>query len=103
MVTSMQCVGVGASGSLLTERGRVRQASRASSAPSLFVGITSAIGSIGWFTAMAMQNASYVKAVGQVEVIFTVLISTLYFRERITAMEYAGIATIVVAVLMFVL
>ena len=71
--------------------------------PSLFIGITSALGSIGWFTAMAMQNASYVKAVGQVEVVFTVLISTLWFRERITAFQYAGIATIVVAVLLFVL
>ena len=71
--------------------------------PSLFIGITAALGSIGWFTAMAMQNASYVKAVGQVEVVFTVLISTLWFRERITAFQYAGIATIVVAVLLFVL
>ena len=70
--------------------------------PSLFIGATSAIGSIGWFTAMAMHNASYVKAVGQVEVIFTVLISTLWFRERITAPQYAGIATLVVAVILFV-
>ncbi|MEO1493431.1 MAG: DMT family transporter [Pseudomonadota bacterium] len=70
--------------------------------PCLFIGLTSALGSIGWFTAMAMQNASYVKAVGQVEVVFTILISTLYFRERITTAEYAGIATIVAAVLLFI-
>ena len=50
-----------------------------------------------------MTNASYVKAVGQVEIIFTILISTLYFRERITPVEYAGIATIVGGVLMFLL
>lgn len=71
--------------------------------PSLFIGVTSAAGSIGWFTAMAMQNASYVKAVGQVEVVFTILISTLYFRERITTAEYAGMAVIVIAVLLFIL
>ncbi|MEM7188156.1 MAG: DMT family transporter [Pseudomonadota bacterium] len=71
--------------------------------PVVFVGLTSALGSAGWFTAMALENASYVKAVGQVEVIFTVLISTSYFRETITRLEYLGIATIVVAVLMFVL
>ena len=71
--------------------------------PSLFIGVTSAAGSIGWFTAMAMENASYVKAVGQVEVIFTVLISTLWFREQISTAQYAGIVTLVVAVLLFVL
>lgn len=71
--------------------------------PALFIGVTSAIGSVGWFTAMAMENASYVKAVGQVEVIFTVLISTFYFRERITGPQYAGIATIVAAVILFIL
>lgn len=68
-----------------------------------FIGVTSALGSIGWFTGFAMENASYVKAVGQVEVVFTILISTLYFRERIAASEYAGIATIVASVLMFAL
>ena len=71
--------------------------------PSIFIGITSALGSIGWFTAMAMENASYVKAVGQTEVIFTLLISTLYFRERIRPIEYAGIGVIVLAILLFVL
>ena len=71
--------------------------------PVIFVGLTSALGSIGWFTAMALENASYVKAVGQVEVIFTVLISTYYFREQIRLIEFAGIATLVVAVLLFVL
>lgn len=71
--------------------------------PVLFVGVTSALGSMGWFTAMALENASYVKAVGQVEVIFTVLISTLYFRETITWLEYAGITVLVLAVLLFVL
>ena len=71
--------------------------------PSIFIGITSAVGSIGWFTSMAMQNASYVKAVGQTEVVFTLLIATLYFKERIKPIELVGIATIVASVLLFVL
>ncbi|MEM1160908.1 MAG: DMT family transporter [Pseudomonadota bacterium] len=102
-VTTMQSVGLGAW--LLT-----RRSERAEFAalprlwrPVWFVGVTSALGSIGWFAAMALENASYVKAVGQVEVVFTVLISLLYFREAITRLEYVGIATIVVAVLLFVL
>jgi drug/metabolite transporter (DMT)-like permease len=101
IVTTMQVLGLG-SWLLLTE---MREFARLPSLirPCLFIGFTSAIGSVGWFTAMALQNASYVKAVGQVEVVFTVLISTLYFRERIAGVEYAGIVIIVLGVLLFVL
>lgn len=68
-----------------------------------FIGLTSALGSIGWFTAMTMENASYVRAVGQVEAIFTLLISHYYFREDMNVSELAGIAVIVAGVLMFLL
>ena len=68
-----------------------------------FVGITSALGSIGWFTAMTLQNASYVRAVAQVEAIFIILISVLYFREKILLSELFGIAIIVAGILLFVL
>ncbi|MDP6346343.1 MAG: EamA family transporter, partial [Alphaproteobacteria bacterium] len=43
----------------------------------LMVGITSVIGSAGWFTAMTIERASYVKALGQVEILFTLGISVL--------------------------
>ena len=66
-----------------------------------FIGVTSAIGSIGWFTAFALQNASYVRAVGQIEVVFTLLIAALYFREQVRPMEYLGIALTLVGVVMF--
>ncbi len=66
-----------------------------------FIGLTSALGSIGWYTAFALQNASYVRAVGQIEVVFTLLVSWLYFRERLTALEYLGMAITVAGVLMF--
>lgn len=68
---------------------------------SAFIGTTSAVGSICWFTAFALQNASYVRAVGQIEVVFTLLVSALYYRERISPLEYAGIALTVAGVLMF--
>lgn len=98
-VTSMQVVTLGP-WLMVTQRSEFAKLSGLFR-PAAFIGLTSALGSMGWFTAMALQNASYVKAVGQTEVIFTILISTLYFRERITSWEYAGIATIVVAVLLF--
>ena len=67
----------------------------------LFIGLTSALGSIGWFTAMTIENASYVKSVGQVETIFTMLISSLYVREKIAGKEMFGIVLIVAGVLVF--
>ena len=66
-----------------------------------FIGLTSALGSIGWYTAFALQNAAYVRAVGQIEAVFMLTISWLYFRERITALELTGIACTIAGVLMF--
>jgi drug/metabolite transporter (DMT)-like permease len=66
-----------------------------------FIGLTSALGSIGWYSAFALQNAAYVRAVGQIEAVFTLAIAWLYFRERITGLELMGIALTVGGVLMF--
>ena len=60
--------------------------------PAFWVGVTGMLGSLGWFTAFALQNAAYVRSVGQVELIFTVLVSTYVFRERPSTRELAGIA-----------
>jgi drug/metabolite transporter (DMT)-like permease len=68
---------------------------------SAFIGVTSAVGSICWFTAFALQSASYVRAVGQVEVVFTLVISAFYYRERISVLELSGIALTVAGVLLF--
>ena len=66
-----------------------------------FIGLTSGLGSIGWYSAFALQNASYVRAVGQIEAVFTLAISWLYFHEKITALELIGIAVTLAGVLMF--
>lgn len=67
------------------------------------VGVTGMAGSLGWFTAFSLQNAAYVRAVGQVEVAFTVLASWLVFRERLTVRELAGIALVVASLMLIVL
>ncbi len=69
----------------------------------LFIGLTSALGSIAWYTSMTLVNASYVKAVGQIETVFTIAIATIYFREKVNPMELVGIVTIVGGVLVFLL
>ena len=60
----------------------------------VFVGLTSAIGSAGWFTAMTIERASYVKAMGQIEFVFAILVSTLVFRERSTVRELVGMSLV---------
>ena len=65
----------------------------------LFVGVTSVLGSIGWFTAASFQNAAYVKALGQVEFFITLFITYRIFKEKISAIEYVGMALIVASVL----
>jgi drug/metabolite transporter (DMT)-like permease len=65
----------------------------------LFVGLTSALGSIGWFTAMTLQNPALVKSLGQIEFIFAFLITTQVFREKITQREFIGMLLIIISVL----
>lgn len=69
----------------------------------LWIGLTSMGGSLCWFIAFALQNAAYVKALGQVELILSVMASTLFFRERISGREWAGMTVLVGSILMLVL
>lgn len=65
-----------------------------------FVGLTSALGSIGWFTAMTFQNPAIVKSLGQIEFIFTLLLTTLFFKERVSGRELLGVVAIVASVIL---
>jgi drug/metabolite transporter (DMT)-like permease len=69
----------------------------------LFVGITSVVGSIGWFTASSLQNAAYVKALGQIEIFITLLLTYRIFKERISRMEYLGMFLILASVIILLL
>jgi drug/metabolite transporter (DMT)-like permease len=64
----------------------------------LFVGFTSAAGSAGWFTAMTIERASYVKAVGQVEFVLAIAVSVLVFKERPSARELIGMSLVAVGI-----
>ncbi len=69
----------------------------------LFVGITSVIGSAGWFTAMTIERAAYVKALGQVELLFTLALSVLFFKERSTPKELVGMAIVAGSIVVLLL
>lgn len=67
------------------------------------VGLTGVLGSAGWFMAFTLQNAAYVKALGQIELVFTFLASWLVFREKSTRREVVGIALVVASILVLIL
>ena len=69
---------------------------------SLFIGFTGVLGSIGWFTAMSLQNAALVKTLGQIEFIASLLITYLYFNEKTSTREYLGIAFIAFSLLLLI-
>lgn len=81
------------------EIGRVWRARRVA----IWIGLTSMGGSLCWFTAFTLQNAAYIKALGQVELILSILASTLFFREKITLREAVGMAILVASILLLIL
>ncbi|WP_170442943.1 EamA family transporter [Ruegeria arenilitoris] len=68
----------------------------------IFVGLTSLGGSFCWFWAFSLQNAAYVKALGQVELIFSLMASVLVFRETVTRREIAGMVLLGLSILILV-
>lgn len=62
------------------------------------VGLTSMLGSLGWFTAFTLQTAAYVKALGQIELVFTFLVSVFWLRERSSVKEIAGLALLLASI-----
>ncbi|MDD7971559.1 DMT family transporter [Roseinatronobacter alkalisoli] len=79
--------------------GRVMAAHRTA----VWIGVTGMAGSLCWFTAFTLQNAAMVFAVGQVEVIFSLLAAVLFFGERISAREGVAITLITLSVVGVVL
>jgi len=69
----------------------------------VFVGATSALGSAGWFTAMTLERASYVKALGQIEFLFALIISGSFFREKTSRLELIGMICVGFGVVLLVL
>ncbi len=64
------------------------------------VGLLAAIGSACWFTAFAMAPVALVRAVGQVEVIFTLGFGHFYLREPLSKSELSGLMIVAAGVLL---
>ena len=69
---------------------------------SVAVGVAGIIASIAWFTAFTMHSAAQVRAVGQIELVFTFLASILIFKEKSTVLEVFGMILIVAGIIFMI-
>jgi len=69
---------------------------------SMWVGTLSGCGSACWFTGFAIANVAPVRAVGQIEIVFTLLFSRFYLKEVLRRADVAGLALVVLGVLLVV-
>jgi drug/metabolite transporter (DMT)-like permease len=71
--------------------------------PSLSVGIAGTIASICWFSAFTLQNAAYVRSLGQIELVFTIIVTAIFFHEKIRISEFIGISFILAGILILLI
>ncbi|RAU18943.1 multidrug transporter [Nitrincola tibetensis] len=67
------------------------------------ISICSFFGSLGWFTAMSLETVAMVKTLGQVEIIFTLIISAFWFKESLSRRDLIGLVLIVMGALCVIL
>lgn len=70
---------------------------------SIWVGIFSVLGSAGWALAMTLENAALVRAVGQIELVFTFIASHLVLKERPSVGEWLGSVLVIGGVVLILI
>ena len=70
---------------------------------SCLAGLTGFLATLSWFFAFTFIQASFVRALGQVEIFFSFVSSKYFFKEKITKMEIIGIIIFVFGVTMMLL
>ncbi len=68
-----------------------------------WVGVLSSAGSACWFTGFALTDVALVRAVGQIEVVFTLLFGRFYLKERLKPGDAPGLLLVVAGVVLIVL
>ena len=70
--------------------------------PSLPAGLSGTGATFGWFVAFGLTPAAEVRAVGQIELIFSILISVIFFKEKIKITEFTGIILLSLSILIII-
>ena len=69
----------------------------------ILIGITAAISTAAWFMAFAMFHLGAVRAIGQIELIISILFSWFFLREKITLLEVIGISVLGTSIILVLL
>ena len=67
------------------------------------VGLFGMAASACWFTAMTLERAALVRALGQIELLFALAVTWFMFGERVSRREIGGSALIVAGILLILL
>jgi drug/metabolite transporter (DMT)-like permease len=100
-VTTFQAISM-AGYLLMAQPGQVAKVLRGWKVTGL-VGTLGMLGSLGWFLAFTLQNVAYVKALGQIELVFSFIASHFYFKETSSGREILGVAFIVGSIILLII
>ena len=70
--------------------------------PGITAGFFAAITTVSWFSAFALYRAAPVRAVGQVELIFSLVITLFVFRQKISRIEIIGVLLLFISILLVI-
>ena len=70
---------------------------------SCLAGLAGFLATLSWFFAFTFIQASFVRALGQVEIFFSFISSKYFFKEKLTTMEIIGILVFVIGVTVMLL
>lgn len=87
---------------LALRRPQTLQAMKARKGLTMRVSMASYLASWGWCAAMSIQSVPLVKTLGQVEVLFTLLVSAFYFKEKLVKTDHAGLWLVMLGAMLVV-
>ena len=70
---------------------------------SCLAGLAGFLATLSWFFAFTFIQASFVRALGQIEIFFSFISSKYFFKEKITIIEITGILVFIVGVTVMLL
>jgi len=69
----------------------------------LTAGFCSFLGTLSWFYAFSLIQSSFVRALGQIELLFSYISSTIFFKEKVKLVEIIGILVFIFGVTIMLL
>lgn len=67
------------------------------------ISLSSSLASLCWFTAVNLEDVALVKTLGQIEVLFTLMLSHHWLRERVSRRDQLGLVLILLSAVLVVL